>query len=124
MFQLYNANPKGKKAGDCVIRAFSLALNKSWDDTYTELCQLGMKMKAMPNDTVTYTKYAKDNNMEKCKVLLEDGKKPTVAQFAKINKTGTFVLRVANHLVTVKDGKYHDTWDSGSKSIYTYWRIK
>ena len=29
----YNANPKGRKTGDCVIRAIAFALNKSWIDT-------------------------------------------------------------------------------------------
>lgn len=33
-FIKYNANPKDLKTGDCVIRALSKGLNKSWDDIW------------------------------------------------------------------------------------------
>ena len=37
MYEFYNPNPLSKSVGDCVIRALSKALNKSWDDTAIEL---------------------------------------------------------------------------------------
>jgi hypothetical protein len=123
MFQLHNANPKNKKSADCVVRAFSFALNKSWDTIYTELAEIGMKIKAMPNEKSVYSKYAQQSNLTQCKVELTNGKKPTVSGFAKQFKTGTYILRVANHLTVVQNGKYYDTWDCGDKSVYMYWKI-
>ena len=37
MFIQYNPNPEGKSTGDCVIRALTKALNKSWEQVYVEL---------------------------------------------------------------------------------------
>ncbi len=49
----------------------------------------------------------------------------TVKEFARKHKTGTFLLDVrsgfGSHCVTVVDGVYHDTWDSGDKLIFRYW---
>ena len=36
-FIRYNANPKGWKTGDCVIRAVAAATQQTWDDVYDEL---------------------------------------------------------------------------------------
>ena len=48
-------------------------------------------------------------------------KRPTVAEFAKNHKQGTYICVVANHYVTACDGLYYDVWDSGKKSLYGYW---
>lgn len=45
----YNANPKNRKTGDCVIRAIARATNQSWETVYAALCELGAKMKDMSN---------------------------------------------------------------------------
>ena len=42
-FHFYNANPKNKYTGDCVIRAISTALEQSWEQTIKELTELGIK---------------------------------------------------------------------------------
>lgn len=124
MFRKYNPNPKGNKAADCVIRAFTKVLGKDWDTIYLELAKVGFKLKRMPNENTTYAKYAEENGLERCKVELVDRKKPTVEEFAQAHPSGTYLLRVARHLVAVVDGSYYDTWDSGDKSVYMYWRKK
>ena len=48
-------------------------------------------------------------------------RRPTVKSFANTHRNGTYVLRLAHHLVTVVDGFYYDTWDSGEYSLYGYW---
>ena len=47
-------------------------------------------------------------------------KRPTVSEFARDHK-GTYVISVAGHLTSCKDGKFYDIWDCGSKSMYGYW---
>lgn len=33
----------------------------------------------------------------------------------------SYLLKVANHVVAVVDGRYYDTWDSGYKSLYGHY---
>ena len=42
-YKFYNANAKGNYVNDCVIRAISVAENKTWDQTYEELSKIAQK---------------------------------------------------------------------------------
>jgi len=44
MFIEYNPNPQNKNIGDCVIRAVSKALDQSWEKSYRDLSDLGIKI--------------------------------------------------------------------------------
>jgi hypothetical protein len=46
----------------------------------------------------------------------------TVDSFAQAHPKGRYLLRVANHFVTVVDGFYYDIWDCGCKSVYGYYK--
>jgi len=123
-FILHNANPKGRKnVGDCVIRAFSFASGKSWEQTLTDLFNISLDIKSVPNDKDTIEKYAKNLGYITKKAEVINGHKPTVESFASSHKQGKYILRVAQHIVTVLDGKYYDTWDCGEKSVYKYWKV-
>lgn len=119
----YNPNPTKKDdRADCVVRAMCKALDKNWDEAYIELCKLGLELKAMPNDNMTWKEYLERNGFVKHSIKVVKGsRRPTVQSFAKDHKKGTFVLNVANHIVTVVDGYYYDTWDSGEKSLYGFY---
>ena len=125
LFVKENVNPKRKKASDCVIRAIVTATNKSWYDVYSELCELGATMYDMPNSDVVWKKYFDNNGFIKYSIKVTKGsKRPTVESFTKEHKSGTYILSVAGHLTVCKDGKYIDSWDCGSKSLYGYWEVK
>ena len=47
-FVYTNPNPKNKEIGDCTVRAISLALDQSWEDTYLDLCLKGYTLTDMP----------------------------------------------------------------------------
>lgn len=49
------------------------------------------------------------------------GRRYTVNEFANYWENHTAILRVSKHLVTVKNGNYYDTWDSGDKGVYIAW---
>lgn len=118
----YNPNPSKKETGDCVVRALCKATDKDWDAIYKELFELGFELKVMPNSDEAWKEYVKRNGFIHHKISNKKGsKRPTVASFAKEHKEGTFVLNVANHIVTVKDGYYFDTWDCGHKSLYGFY---
>jgi len=118
----YNPNPKKHEVGDCVVRAMCKAMEKEWDEVYQDLCSLGMELKAMPNDDIVWKKYLLENGFQYHKVSNKKGsKRPRVNEFAKDNKEGTYILRVANHIVTCVDGYYYDLFDAGSSALYGYY---
>ena len=123
-FKYYQPNKKDLKDeyGDCVIRALTKATNKTWIEVFDELLPYARENQTMPNNKVCYEKYILNNNFEYHGISNKKGsKRPTVDSFTKEHKKGTYILRVAHHIVTVVDGLYYDTWDSGAKSLYGYW---
>lgn len=123
-YKYYQPNKKDIKDdyGDCVIRALTKALSKDWLSVFDALIPIAREFRCMPNSKPCYEKYLLDNGFTYHGISNKKGsKRPTVSGFAKNHKSGTYVLRVAQHIVTVVDGIYYDTWDSGEKSLYGYW---
>ena len=108
--------------GDCAVRAICKAENKSWVEIFDSLCVIARELQAMPSSKVTCETFFKKNGYTYQGISNKKGsKRPTVAQFSKNNKKGTFILVVANHYVCAQDGNYFDIWDCGEKSMYGYW---
>jgi hypothetical protein len=121
-FKKTNPHPKGKKTSDCVVRAIAIAQNKTWEVVYKELCELGAKLYDMPNSKNVYTTYLQQHGYVKYPMPKHNnGKRYTVYELGRIT-SGTVVVQVARHLVTLIDGCVHDTWDCSSKSVYNYYR--
>jgi hypothetical protein len=124
----FNPNPtqgkttKRHTVGDCVVRAMCKATGDDWDTVFKELCEIGFELKAMPNDKITWKEYLDRKGFKKHSIKVVKGsKRPTVDSFCREHKTGTYVLSVANHLVTAVDGYNYDTWDPAECSLYGYW---
>jgi len=118
----FNPNPKKLETGDCVVRAMCKATGKDWDTVYRELFELGFELKCMPNSDEVWKEYLVRNGFILRKMVIKKGdKRLRVAQFAEKFKKGTYVLNVANHIVTCQDGYYYDSWDCGNKSMYNYY---
>ena len=66
-FKFYNANPKDRRTGDCVIRAICTAMDKSWDDVAKGLFEYVIKDKVAMGSTECYSKYLADNGWIKQK---------------------------------------------------------
>lgn len=142
-FEKLNLNPKGIKAGDCVIRAIALATDQTWDKVYTDLCEMGLKMKRMPNDKQIYEKYLEQLGWTKHKqpraYNYEQGycsgmSKYTVNELIykldgdKLIGGGCphIIVSVANHLTCLEDNHGYqimDTWDCGYKCVGNYWTL-
>lgn len=111
--------------GDCQIRALCKALDKTWVEVFDIVfpicreyqimdifsCDLKKTKNALAKLGFTYTGISNKKG----------SKRPTIDEFTKEHKTGTYIVTVAHHVVCVKDGKYYDTWDSGYKSMYGYY---
>lgn len=123
-FKYYQPNKKDLKDNynDCVIRALTKALNKTWLEVFDELIPISRDMQCPYNVKECYEKYILQNGLKYQGISNKKGtKRPTVKQFTKEHKQGTYILRVAHHIVTVVDGIYYDVWDSGDCSLYGYW---
>lgn len=126
-FIKYNANPKDLKTGDCVIRALSKGLNKSWDDILKELFPLCLKWKRLPDDRQIYRRYLKKLGYEMEKMPRKDNNtryplKEFINELAKDDTT--YIINVAKHLTVVQNKKLYDTWDCSKKYMGNYWIIK
>lgn len=124
-YKYYQPNKKDIKDeyGDCVIRSLTKALDMDWMQVFEELLPYAREMQCMPNSKPCYERYLADKGLVYKGISNAKGtKRPTVDRFAKDHPSGIYVLRVAHHLVTVIDGFYYDTWDSGHKSLYGYWK--
>lgn len=116
-----NPNPLGKRVGDCTIRAISIALNRSWNSVYCELSLYGFTLKDMPSTNSVWDAMLRDHGFKRYAVPDYCPECYTVKDFCKDNPEGLYVLGIGNHVVTVKNGDYYDTWDSGDEiPVYYY----
>ena len=124
----YNNNPKNRKTADCVVRAISLALDKSWEDVYLSMVNFGLKQGLVFNDKRNVKKYLEKYVYLKTEPMprRNDNTRYTLEEFAdelaQTNKT--YIVSVAKHLTVVKNKKLFDTWDCSKKSVGNYWIIK
>lgn len=125
-FVAYNANPRQRKTGDCVVRALSLALNKSWETVYRELLEVALETNYSigSKDTIKIYLERQDIHMEKMPKRA-DNTRYTVREFcdelAKPKKT--YLLLVAHHLTCARNKNLYDTWNCSRKSVGNYWKV-
>lgn len=117
----YNANPAGKRVGDCTVRAISRATGHDWDTSYLWLSVFGFQMKNMPSGNCVWGAY-----LESCGFIWHAmeryPERPcTVAEFCREHPHGLYVLGCDGHVVTAVDGEYWDSWDSGNEAVIYYW---
>lgn len=117
----YNPNPKKHETGDCVVRALCKATGKDWNTVYQELYEIGFELKVMPNADKSWIQYLENEGFKRIALPVKKGqRRMRVNDFAKKNRKGTFILRVANHIVTCVDSYYYDIWDCADSAVYAY----
>jgi len=117
-WERYNPNPQGNNVGDCSLRAYCCAFGWSWDEAFDNSSKIA-KSKALMMDShktcvavMESQGYVLDDEFRKAKI-----KNLTVNEFAVRHPYGTYIVNTHGHLICVKNGKYYDSWDSGSKKI-------
>ena len=127
-YHFYNANPKDKKTGDCVIRALSVAFNKDWDTILDELVGYAHRYKQMVDSDELYIKYIKNNGYTTEKQpRYENGTKYTGEEFCDLlNYRGLnypVLAHIGSHHITVfvngRDDTYrvNDTWNCSRDKV-------
>lgn len=122
-WQYFNENPAGRRSvGDCTVRALSKALGQSWEETYVGLCLEGFKRGDLPNADAVWGPYLKERGFSRYFIPDDSPDGYTVEQFAEDHPRGTFILSMpGRHVVTVEDGVFLDSWDSGGEVPQYYW---
>lgn len=112
----FNNNPRNRSsAGDCTVRALSLALgwDGDWEKTYAALCVAGLQHGEMPSSNEVWGSLLLDNGyvehslMQRCKDCY------TLVDFCNANTEGEYVVCTGTHAIYCKDGNFYDSWDSG-----------
>lgn len=113
-------NPRERcTIGDCVIRALSKALNKSWDDVYIDLASEGFFIKDMPSSNEVWGSYLYSKGFNKHSI---PGRYSyTIEDFCMDHPYGVFVVGTGSHAVAVIQGNAYDTWNSSQEEVAFYW---
>lgn len=109
----YNPNPKNLSVGDCTIRAISCALGLSWEETYLSLLIQGYLMSDMPSSNRVWGDFLKSQGFTKHQLPDTCPDCYTIRDFCHDFPYGTFIVGTGEHIVTIINGNYYDSWDSG-----------
>ena len=122
MYVNYNANPVARRGDDCTIRAISKITGDSWEDTYINICDYGLKLYDMPSSNAVWGAYLKDKGYSRHIIPNTCPHCYTVAQFADEHPDGRYILALHGHVVACIDGCFYDTWNSGDEVPLYYWK--
>lgn len=123
-YSYFNPNPTGKAVGDCAVRAVAKATGKSWDEIYAMLSLEGFLRGDLPNADTVWGAYLRRHGFQRRMLPDTCPDCYTVADFAADHPVGVYVLSMpGRHVVSVVDGDYCDSWDSGGE-VPTYYFAK
>lgn len=122
-FGKYNANPKSKKTGDCVVRAISVATNQEYEKVMRDLFELGLSKGFIFNDQRTYEKYLESLGWIKHKQPRHANNKWYEVHEVEelINDFQTAIVSMHGHLSVVVAGTLVDTGDCRHSALSNYW---
>lgn len=118
-----NPNPKRKEVPDCVVRAISIATDRSWYAVYDDICETGRKECNMPSVNTVWGRYLYDLGFEPFLLPESCPSCITVSAFCKRFPVGTYIIGTGSHAVAVINGDYYDSWDSGEEIPSYFWRV-
>ena len=99
-------------------------MDMDWEKVYMALTVKGLE-KAMWGDTnAVWEKYLRENGFEQHVLPDTCPDCYTIADFADDHRIGTFIVATGSHVVTVQDGNYFDSWDSGNLVPSYYFELK
>lgn len=122
MFIEKNPNPQNKRTDDCVVRAVAIALNIDWQSAYTMLSAHGLKMADLFSKNYVWADLLVSLGFKRTSIPDTCPACYTVKDFTRDHPKGLFVVGTGDHVLTVIDGNYYDSFDSGSMVPIIYFR--
>lgn len=123
-WKYYNPNPRGRRTGDCVIRAVSKAADQTWDETYTGIALTGYALEDMPSANHVWRAYLRSIGFKRATIPDTCPDCYTVNDFADEHPKGRYVLGTGSHAVAVVDGISYDTFPEVMDMIPLYYYYK
>lgn len=120
----FNNNPTGRRVADCAIRAVSVALNVSWEETFDLIADAGYKMGDMPSSDSVWGAVLRQHGFYRSAISNECPLCYTAEDFAIEHPNGVYVLGFGGHAATVRDGYIYDAWDSSQEIPQYVWYKK
>lgn len=118
----YNPNPVStRKVADCAVRAIAKALNIDWESAYALMANNGFLMGDLMNSDNVWGSVLRQHGFKRYSIPNECPDCYTISDFSNDNKKGIYVLGTGTHAVTIVDGNYYDSWDSGDEVPIYYW---
>ena len=119
MYKFYNANQNDNFVNDCVIRAISVAEDKSWSETYDELSKIA-KSNGILLDDVNFVEPLLDARYERVETYFNE----RVGDFVADNPVGTYLITMPNHITVAIDGTIYDTFDPKERLLRDVWQVR
>lgn len=125
MYIYYNPNPFRRSTSDCVVRAISKLTDSDWDSTFIRLSLMAFEKKDNLEKNHVWGSYLKRLGFKRYFIPDTCPDCYTVSDFAFDHPHGRYLIRIDGlsdgHVVTVIDGNWYDSWDSGDEVVdYIY----
>ena len=134
-FTFYNANPKNRITGDCVVRAIATATNIPYNDVVKGMTEVYLKTGYVWNDTkgidaymksIGWVKHKQPRNIDGTKYTGKEWCAYITAKFdnydADRENYYNIVANIGGHHTTAfVDGTCLDIWDCTDKCVGNYW---
>lgn len=121
MYIPYNPNPDRLHTTDCVIRALTIVVDKTWTEVYDDICLLGRQMSDMPNMDRVWGEYLRRKGFVKMIIPDTCPYCYTIQDFANDHPDITAVVKTSGHVVAVRNGNWYDASNSAYDVPIYYW---
>ena len=111
-----------KRTDDCVVRSIAKALNLDWGTVYTMLSAHGLKMADLFSKNYVWADLLSTLGFKRTAIPDTCPQCYTIRDFARDHPQGVYVVGTGDHVLTVIDGDYYDSFDSGSMIPIIYFR--
>lgn len=118
MYKFYNNNALGRFQNDCVIRAISLATNKSWDEVYEHLSDIAQYEGTMMDDRDFVTKYLSTKFKE------IPTNRRTVGEISEDYPKNILLITMNGHITCSKYGTIYDSFDPRNRMAESIFVVK
>lgn len=120
MYKAYNPNPEFRRTEDCTVRAVAKAFGVDWLTAYDWLVEEGRKVYDMPRANHVWMGFLEHQGFRLYAIPYTCPDCYLLRDFAADHPRGEYIVGDGRHVVTVIDGDWYDTWNSGDMAPTFY----